>query len=293
MAKQYLEIRNAKMAVDIALSLFDIDRAKASADELSAKLILSKTELDDADETRTALERAEEAARAEQTENQMESERLSARILELTGRRHENESRMKLIENDAAHLKELIEGADGRIAEIQEAAAAAQAEYDQYSDELARVRGAHEKRLGESDRLSASVAAAEEELAENERQRIGCETRISELRAAQTEAVVGLSVAETQKNSDLERMEELTRNAGKHEEDLSMLEGRIRTAEEKIEDYVKKENEIKARLDTISAAKKEREAASQRASEEKNNFFLEISQRRHKIQNLMLSLIHI
>lgn len=286
-AKRYLEIRDAKMAVDIALSLFDIDRAKASADELSAKLILSKTELDDADETRTALERAEEAARAEQTENQMESERLSARILELTGRRHENESRMKLIENDAAHLKELIESADGRIAEIQEAAAAAQAEYAQYSDELARVRGAHEKRLSESDRLSASVAAAEEELAENERQRVGCETRISELRAAQTEAVVGLSVAETQKNSDLERMEELTRSAGKHEEDLSMLEGRIRTAEEKIEDYVKKENEIKARLDTISAAKKERETASQRASEEKNNFFLEISQRRHKIQNLM------
>lgn len=286
-AKRYLELRDAKMAVDIALSLFDIDRARASADELSAKLVLSKEELDGADETRAELERAEEEVRASETENKIESERISERILELTGRLHENESQLKLIENDAAHLRELIESADGRMAAVKETAASSRAEQARYSEELARMRDEYEKQVRESEKAAASVAAIEEELAENERQRFGCETRISELRAAQTDAVVGLSVAAAQKESDLARMDELSHSIGKHEEDLVMLSDRIRIAEDKIKDYIKKEDDIGVRLNALAAAKKEREANASRLTEEKNNLFLEISQSKHKIQNLV------
>ena len=47
-AKKYLELREAKMAVDIALALFDVDTAKTQTEELSAKLILAKLDKSDA-----------------------------------------------------------------------------------------------------------------------------------------------------------------------------------------------------------------------------------------------------
>lgn len=285
-AKKYLEIRDAKMAVDIALSLYDIDHAKAYADELSEKLVLSKAELDNTDELRADIERAEEAARADEMKNKMESEKLSARILELTGALHENESHVKLIENDAAHLRETIESAGGKISAAETSAESARAEYQRLTEELARVRDSHGEWARKSERAAASVRSCEEELTENERQRLGCETRISELRAAQTDAMVGLSVAAAQKETDLARMDELAENIRKHEEDIAMLDGRIRTAEEKIAGYAEKEEAVKARLDEIDAAKQKRESQASEAAERKNNLFLEMTQRKHKIQNL-------
>lgn len=47
--------------------------------------------------------------------NKIESERLTAEILSLSGELHENESQIKLAENDAAHLRELIASSGERI----------------------------------------------------------------------------------------------------------------------------------------------------------------------------------
>ena len=286
-AKKYLEIRDAKMAVDISLSLYDIDHTKADADELSAKLVLSKAELDRADETRADIERAEEKARGDDMKNKIESERLTAEILSLSGELHENESQIKLVENDAAHLRELIASSGERIRASEESAAAARTEYERLSHDLDRVRTAHGELAKKSAAAQETVGHYEDELSENERQRVGCETRIAELRAAQTDAVVAESVAAAQKASDLEKLGELRETIEKHEADIRMLDDRLGVAEEKIAGYVEKENGIKAGLDEIAAAKAEYERRMAEAAERKNNLFLEISQRRHKIQNLV------
>ena len=286
-AKKYLEIRDAKMAVDISLSLYDIDHTKADADELSAKLVLSKAELDRADETRADIERAEEKARDDDMKNKIESERLTAEILSLSGELHENESQIKLAENDAAHLRELIASSGERIRASEESAAAARAEYERLSHDLDRVRTAHGELTKKSSAAQETVGHYEDELSENERQRVGCETRIAELRAAQTDAVVAESVAAAQKASDLEKLDELRETIEKHEADIRMLDDRLGLAEEKIAGYVEKENGIKAGLDEIAAAKAEYERRMAEAAGRKNNLFLEISQRRHKIQNLV------
>ena len=286
-AKKYLEIRDAKMAVDISLSLYDIDHTKAEADELSAKLVLAKSDLDNADETRAGLESAEEKARDDEMQNKIEAEKLSARILTLTNTLHDKEAGAALAENDAAHLKETVASSAEQIKAAEQSAEEARAECERLRTEEASAREVHAALTKESASASDTVAAYEEELAENARQTAGCETRISELRAAQTDAVVAASVAAAQKDADAQKCGELQESIEKHESDIRMLDERIRTAEEKIAGYVKKEEAIKEQLDKIDAAKRDYETKNAALGTKKNNLFLEISQRKHKIQNLV------
>lgn len=286
-AKKYLEIRDAKMSVDISLSLFDIDHTRALADELSAKLTLSGEELERADESRSDIERAEETARGDEMQNKIEGERLSARILSLSGELHEKEAQIKLAENNAVHLRELIDGSGERVRAAEESAVSARAELERLSCEAERARISCGELAKRARLASETVERYEEELSENARERSGCEIRIAELRAAQTDAAIAESVAAAQKASDLEKLNELRENIEKHEQDIRMLDARLRIAGEKIAGYEEKENGIKAELDKIEAAKTEYENRMTQATERKNNLFLELSQRRHKIQNLV------
>lgn len=286
-ARKYLEIRDAKMAVDIALSLFDIDNTKTCADELSGKLVLSKAELDDADETRASLEASEEKAREDEMQNKIESEKLSARILDLTRTLHENESKISLSENDAEHLRSVIDASDGRIAAECELLTRAVTESDRTKEEYDKVHAEHVAIVKKSGAAAAVVAEREEELAENARLTLGNETRMGELRAAQTDAMVAASVAEAQREAASQKCTELSESIEKHESDIAMLTARIGTAEEKIADYKKKEDGIRAELDRIAAATEENEKRSSALADQKNSLFLDISQRRHKIQNLV------
>ena len=285
-AKKYLEIRDAKMAVDIALSLFDIDSTKVVADELSAKLVLAKAELDDADETRASLEAAEEKAREDEMQNKIETERISARILEVSGAIHENEAAVRLAENDAAHLTEIISTSEERLRTSEEMRILSRKEEERIEGELERAE-THLKTLEKMVSSSAdAVFRLEKAIAENECALNDCEKELSALRTEQTNAVVEASVAAAQKESDKQKCTELEKNIEKHKADVEMLNGRIRTAEEKITAYLKKEEAIKKELDTIDAEKSENEKKTKALSEKKNNLFLDISQRKHKIQNL-------
>ena len=286
-AKKYLEIRDAKMAIDISLSLYDIDNAKTDTDELSSKLILSKAELDEADETRASLEASEERTHEESTENQIEREKLSAKVLELTTALHENDAKIKLSENDVEHLRAEIGAANARIRAAEATASNAKAEWEKVSGNYAQAERAMRALSAKAGKAAEEVEAAEEALSENARQNTGNETRMAELRAAQTDAAIAASVAEAQKESASQKCDELSESIEKHESDIRMLDDRMNLAKEKIAGYVKKEEAIKAQLDEIDRVKAEYDGKMQALSAQKNDQFLEISSRKHKIQNLV------
>ncbi len=286
-AKKYLELREAKMALDIALSVFDIRTVKAVVDELHGKLVLAGEELAVVEEETTALEAREEAERAKDMENKLETERISAQILSLTTALHENESRQKLLENDEAHLKETASDAVARIAVSRESIAAGERDCATLTarlDDATKERAALDQQAAQ---VREEIAGCESELSAGAGLTAIWEARLEELRRNQTDAMVEASVAGAKREADIRRKSELAEAIGRHESDIRMLDTRLETARAKIADYVRRETAIKARLDALAVGRKENEAQARALSEKKNSLFLEISQRKHKIQNLV------
>ncbi len=286
-AKKYLELRDAKMVLDISLSVFDVRLAKDALDELSGKLLLAKEDLDSADEARAEYEASEEKAREKDMQNKIETERLSARILELTSTLREEEASLSLAKNNKAHLesailteKERIRGSEEMLSLSESEAASFTAEYEKAEKNRAGL-------LAEAEKAASTVSKLEEEIAANAGLFAVCEASLQELRGKQTDAVVEASVAAAREEADRKRSGELAEAIAKHESDIALFDRRIATAEEKIADYKTKETALREKLDTIDRERAENDKNTKEAGEKKNSLFLDISQRKHKIQNLV------
>ena len=286
-AKKYLELRDAKMAVDIALSLFDVDTAKATADELSSKLILAKTEFNEANEAREDLERAEEQTRGEEMAVKLETERIAAKILSLSGSIHESEANIRLAENNAVHLRETMLSAEEKISASEEMLSSAKSEEKRLSDEYDAIKKRTDALAEKENQAAIAACDAEKALTDHENEASALATKISDLRNEQTQAIVAVSVAAARAESDGQKFGELEKNIEKYTEDIALFDRRIETAKGKIGAYRKREDALKKELDGISDDKKNFENTIKTLTEQKNNTFLEISQRKHKIQNLV------
>ena len=286
-AKKYLELRDAKMAVDVALSLFDVDVAKAEADDLSAKLILAKTEFTEANEAQENLEKAEEQARGEEMTLKLETERIAAKILSLTGAVHENEANVRLTENNAVHLKETLLSSEEKIRALGESLSAAEAEEAKLSDEYDAASKRADALSEKEARTSRLAQTAERALSEHEAASEALDAELTALREKQTQAVVATSVAAAREESDAQKFAEFEKNIEKHESDIALFDRRIETAKGKLDGYRKREAALKQELEAVQIRKREDEAKIKALTERKNNTFLEISQRKHKMQNLI------
>ena len=286
-AKTYLALREEKMTLDVSLSVYDIQTAKATTDELSGRLLLAKEELESADEARASFESAEEKAREEDMQNKITTEKLSARLLSLTSSLHENESKIKLCEKDAAHLRETVIDAKERIRASEENLKLSEEEYQKLCEEREKAEKNRENLTKEAETLKQSMEKTEDALSANAGFSAVCEARMEELRREQTDAFVAASVAEAKKEADLKRTAEIAQSIEKLEGDIRFFDTRIETAEHKIADLTAKENAIKEKLDTLDRERLQNEKDQREMGEKKNAFFLDISQRKHKIQNLV------
>ena len=286
-AKQYLTLREEKMALDIALSVFDISVAKAEADEKNGKLLLAKEELQSAEEEVAALDAEEERIRERDMENKLEAERLTARILSLSDELHENESQSAVLKNDEAHLLSTVTAANARIEDTRAGIAAGQKELDGLLEKLDAATKSRAGMEEKAQRVRGDIAVRESDLAVASGLFSVWESRAEELRREQTQAVVEASVAAAKREADGKRRVELADAIARHEGDIAMLDERLETARRKIADYEKREAAVNEKLTAIAAQRAENEKAAKTLAEKKNSLFLEISQRKHKIQNLV------
>lgn len=286
-AKKYLALRDEKKALDLALSVFDIDTAKAESGELEKSLAASKNSLDRSDEALAELERRDEELFSSLQSEKAESERAGEDISVLTEKIFAGESEIRLAENDNTHLAETAGAARLRITEKEAALLVAE-------KEKARCEADAAESAKRAELLSERHARAERELKAHEDKISDCRSRIASLtdiceRAQRddVEAKVAASVAESQRETNLKKCEALTVEITKHDEDISMLEKRIDRAKEKISGYDKKLGDAASAAKEISDKKEELIALSRKLAGQKNDIFLEISQRKHRIANLL------
>lgn len=286
-AKKYLEIRDEKKAIDLSLSIYDIDGAKEEAEKLEKELASAKNDLDISDEKLADLDRRSEKLFELLSENKADSERVSDDISSLTEAVYADESEKKLAENDVAHLEEQLrlteKSADDRRAVLGSLAR----ESAEKEKSLAEASAKRDAFITMRDGASGDVKEAGEKIfAAGQR-----ETALAEVcekaRTEEVEAKVAQSVAESQKESNLKKCAEILTEISKHDEDIAMLSERIAKAKEKIAAYDKKLGESSVVTEETSRRKAEKELIARKLASQKNDLFLEISQRKHQVTNLL------
>ena len=285
-ARKYLEIYEAKKAVDIALSLFDIDTAKEKVEKLASELVLSKAGLDRIDETIASLEAQNDATYRALMESKEESEKNIIASGEAAARAQAAEAEIRICETSNEHYAEMTESSKQKLGAEQKQYEAALAEYKETSREL---QGAEKKKSAIGEKIADLDAEISEKLAEagrSEAQISETEEMLDAAKAAEVETKVAVTVALTQMESDKDKKTELIGEIKQREDDIAMFEDRAKSAEEKIADYDEKAEEIKSKLDRIDEEKSALSKEREKLAEEKNTLFLDASQRTHRIQNL-------
>lgn len=286
-ARKYLEIYEQKKAADISLSVYDIENAGKSEKELAEKLTFSKHELDTSDETLAEMDEADERLFEKIQANKLDYERAVAKTAEVTNRLHEAKSGILVKENDLSHYKSVMESASIKLAALDSSINGANAEY---RARLAEYTAAEKNK----NKVAEALADIETELSEiastlrgidAEKAEIGKD--IESLNAQTVEARVAFSVAKSQGEASAQKCAELAENIAKYEEDIKILSARIAKAREKIDGYLAKEKGFTQDIAALDAKRTENEQETALLAEKKSKIFIDISQTKVKIQNLV------
>ena len=286
-ARKYLDIYESKKAIDIALSLFDIDASKEKVDEVASKLVLAKEELDRTDDLISTLDAQNNATYDALMQSKTDSEQNIIDIGEAGARASAAESEIRIAETSNAHYAEMAESSKTKLAGETKLYEEALDDYNKMARQLAV---AEENKKAISDKIAACDGELSDMTAETEKsdvQLAETEDMLEAAKAAEVEARVAASVARTQKESDEGKSAELDDEISKHESDIALYKEKIAQSEEKIAEYDVKIDGIKEKLDSFDARRSEIEKSRRDLAEEKNSLFLDASQRKHRIQNLV------
>ncbi|MGN1095877.1 MAG: chromosome segregation protein SMC [Eubacteriales bacterium] len=286
-AKKYLEIYERKKAADISLSIYDIDNASKNEKELAEKLSVSKHELDFSDEQLSDLEREDERYFEKIQQNKIDYERSSAKISDITERLHGAEADIRVRENDLSHYNSVLEGANTKLSELEKSISAANGEYnarlkeykeaEEYKNSVAAELSKTDEELSEISGMLRGIDAEKDEISKD----------IELLGKMTVDAKVASSVAATQREANIKKSAELSENIEKHKSDISMLTSRITLAEDKISGYTEKEEKFSEEISSLDKERKATEEKISLLSEKKSGIFIDLSQTKVRIQNLV------
>jgi chromosome segregation protein len=184
-------------------------------------------------------------------------------------------------------LREILRSSEEKIRVSQETLSSAEAEEKRLSDERDAAKQRADILSEKEESAAGRVLEAEQALSDHEEETAELEAEIAVLRNEQTQAVVAVSVAAARAEADAQKFAEFEKNIERYTADIALFDRRIETAKGKIDGYRKREAALKTELDAILTQKRDYENKIKTLTEQKNNTFLEISQRKHKIQNLI------
>ena len=286
-AKKYLEIYEKKKAADISLSVYDIENAGKTEKELAEKLTFSKHELEASDETLAEIDEKEELLFEKIQLNKLNYERASAKIADVTTKLHEAKSGILVKENDLSHYRTVLESAKEKLSSLESSINGADAEYRARLAEYTEAEKAKKKTEAELESIAAELAEISSELRGIDAEKAEIAKDIELIGKQTVEARVAFSVAKSQNEAGEQKCRELAENITKYEEDIKMLDERIEKARAKIEGYLAKEKGFNEEIAALDERRAENEKENALLAEKKSKIFIDISQTKVKIQNLI------
>ncbi|MBE6563343.1 MAG: chromosome segregation protein SMC [Ruminococcaceae bacterium] len=223
-ARRYLELYGEKKDLDIALWLYDMEKLKADIEKTHSDCVMSRHELEMADDTKSRYEAQNERLYSASQENKAESQKLYEDIREKTTALHELENSFRVLENDVVHTSTTIsalESENENTASVIDAEKAHIAELKANLEEAKTLFAEKEKELSEKIAEKDSYTAAEKELqAEIENKLIKLRAKESEL----GELTVRLNVLKNTLSDQNKRGETIDADIKLHSEELEKME---------------------------------------------------------------------
>ena len=285
-AEKYLELFNLKKSVDISLWLFDIEQIRKKQAESEVDFAKSKAQLDEADRTLAALEEESEKLFSSSQENKLQYEQHERKIGDYTKRRYELEASLKLLENDAEHLKtQMAQHEAERKLRIQ-GREEAQVRSLSSEDKLRRMKAACEE-------LEQSHAEATKELNEIQERldRLGDEYEASErsIQSAsgdENEYRLQLSALEGADRSTFERREALEKEQGEIDGRLALVTARLEKSAKSVADYQAAVDKLHESIAAFEEEQKKAQEAVVRLGDQAAQLRLAISSDKQRLETL-------
>lgn len=267
-ARAYLEIYEKKKALDISISVYDIEKILESSEQNEKELLVSRHELEIAESTLASLERRGEQLAESQMEKRLEFEQVRTQLLE----KEREKNRLETLLTLAGNNKENAAGALSESAASTQSANAkleiAKEESERLLSERSSLEAEYEKAQAEFEEKSAlldetreKVNSLQAELDETEEKRFDLESEYNDLR-------VDYSAFGATSTSSVTHTAELEADKAKVLEERNALCAEIESGKASIAHYAEKAEAIKNERAELISSLEEIENESQELRKE-------------------------
>ncbi len=285
-ARKYIELFEAKKALDVAICIFDITDIKAKSKKLQSDFEIISHELEMADDSLSSLETQSDRLYEITQANKLRYEELNRLIAESNQRRFDFESSGKVLENDVLHLNETIaqsEAEKERIAKNIEAAeallASSVSDNEKKKEELFSLVVDYESKKAKVSEYDETLEALFEDI---DRVDMDANQKKDEV----VQARIDLSALEASGKSREDRRNMLNAEIEEVDASIELISKRINQADQTIASYKKNIEEIEAQNaqsdDIINSCNAEIDKLTHR----KNKLTLDISAKKQRIDAL-------
>ena len=285
-ARKYIELFEAKKALDVAICIFDIDDIKAKSKKLTTDFEIISHELEMADDSLSALETQSDRLYEITQANKLRYEELNRLINESNKKRFDREASGKVLENDVMHLNEAIaqsEAEKERIAKNIEAAQAllnaSLAANEEKKNQLFELIAEYEAKKSAVAEYDTALEALFDEIDR-------ADMDINQKKDEAVQARIDLSALEASGKSRDDRRDMLEAELEEVMTSIELMESRIAKADETISAYKKNIEDIDILEGESASVIDACNRKIAKLTTEKNRITLDISAKKQRIDTL-------
>ncbi len=251
-ARRYLELYGEKKDLDLALWLYDMEKLRADIEKTHSDCVMSRHELEMADDTKSRFEAQNERLYAASQENKAESQKLYEEIREKTLELHELENSFRVLENDVEHTKVTISALERENESTESAIGAEKVHIEELKAKLAEALSHYCEKEKELEK-----AASEKETYTEEEKKLQAEIerKLTELREKESrlgEMTVRLNVLKNTLSDQSKRGETIDSDIRNHTLELEKMERSAKDAADTSEMYEASMVKLREELSDLS-----------------------------------------
>ena len=272
-AKRAIELLETKKKVDVQLWFFDTEKYRNDIARFETLYKQSSFELQIAEEAIANYEGQRDHLTEASQSNRYESEKLLTQIREQTDINHKLESDFKVNENDALHIRSLIDATGDTKASIQANIEAENKEIENHLAKIEQIKEEAKLKLREHDEAEEEIEKLEKEITRLENEIAVAFGDMRALESEQMQLKVRLSVIENAKSTDNDKNDTLLAEMQEYariDDELTQNQKQVqRAVNDYNDDIAKSEEKIADLSDALQRVLQQKEAIDTEINDKK------------------------
>lgn len=236
-AKRAIELLEMKKKADVQLWFFDTEKYRNDIARIETLYKQSSFELSAAEDAILSFEAQRDHLMEVSQANRIESERLLGEIHAQTEVNHRLDATCRVNENDATHIKSLIDASGDAKAAIYASIEAQKKEIDGHLAKIEQIKGEAKQKFAEHDNAEDEIARLSGEIARLENEIDVAFADMRKLESEQVQLKVRLSVIENAKNTDSDKNDSIVAQMQEYARIDDELQKNQKQTKRTVEDY--------------------------------------------------------